>query len=1483
MTEVNRIKIDFKNLKSNHINSNDIISHNPEGTPNLFVAALDYLLKSIYNECFPKKFQLKVDPITVSKVDYYFEAEKSHLVNTTIKFLENYETTLELLLKLWLDTNETKTNIQTLIGKGKEINVANLKQYINSLKTLTECYVEEPLVPEADEEPLAPEPPEPPEPPAPPAAPAASIDIKDPSSFIVFPPLPLPPLPDAPLEVINDPSSFIVFPPLPLPPLPDAPLEVINDPSSFIVFPPLPLPPLPDAPLEVINDPSSFIVFPPLPLPPLPDKLEDEEIKDPSSFIVFPPLPLPPLPEAPEEEEEEEEDEEEAKDPSSSIILPPFPLPPLPEAPKIPILNPASIIVFPPLPLPPLPPEPPINIFELDAITPVRVLLNIRDDIQPKKTTETKGGNLSKIFKDNYKENTVKFDNKTYGDFFRNLYDQANTVIDRDTIDVNILQSFSDNNNAEEKKDQNRKNIIPKMIHYDLYSLFNSTKDTNRFNNLIYSVYGVSGSGKTYTLFGKDDDKKYSILDNVIHNINKHTKDKVDLEITLKIYEYYGILSDKYLYNNSNIYNYINNIEDNTSKLEKNSVFIDTDICKHAISYYKIEQDSSFEGKYNIQRETNEEIKKINIDFLKSGNINNLLKDINNYRRNTNLLDKDPEDQNLLDENKNLYILYTPNNPQSSRSYLGIEFGITYKNTYTDTKTENKTITVLDIPGTENKNTIYDFNFEDIKSDSIHFEDVHEYNQYAIYINMIYIKIINQRIRQSKANIKVFSEFLSTFEFLKGDDTDAYFLEAEQLKSIKKTHMLESSNTNKSARQTERLRLSKTQGFKNANDDKLYEQIDEDIKTKLLKEFNKYTLTSNQFIKILKLYYPQEKSSEDIDLQKITTKDINTFITKETIDYNNIITNYNLLFKKYDTYLTKFFIKYNELGFKFYELQKNDKTINSLIPEKIFLNDYYINKKDFKILNPISTSEYFLDIVDIYKQTFLDDYNKHIQTDPKKTDNFSSVTKIAIAKYQDRKIEIQDNYRKEINTLLNFILYYNIYNISKYIEIIDTKDLKKDAFNYILVYKLINIINDKYNKYLNPTTTTQYFNPEFIVNGVFNKNIYINYSKAFIESDFFKEFTKKFNNKIKEFEKINITSSLTSDSARPTTPRPGTARPGTARPTTARPTSPEEYTPTIISTYFNKRIGIKSYNDKGVLKNGEINNLDIHYYSNAKQKEENECDFEKIYNKFFRILFLQSNFISASLLDFQRYVNTFPKSDEKRSNNISNKLINYLTKFTEKDSKIILFSCLRNDVQDTTGLENSYEDHKIKDLFTDTIKTLEFAHCANPNRNSESDICTSDNLTLFIYCTKDILPLKPVIPKKTGGAILLENTLLSINPDPNQLYFYSWIFAIFIFSVTSVYTTQKLYDSTLIPQNEFSICASFILGFTILCALYALVAGNMKALLSFLVFFTLFATTCLYNIPEEFKSANPVYYRNCQYSMIIIWLLTLVLTGFIMF
>jgi len=147
------------------------------------------------------------------------------------------------------------------------------------------------------------------------------------------------------------------------------------------------------------------------------------------------------------------------------------------------------------------------------------------------------------------------------------------------------------------------------------------------------------------------------------------------------------------------------------------------------------------------------------------------------------------------------------------------------------------------------------------------------------------------------------------------------------------------------------------------------------------------------------------------------------------------------------------------------------------------------------------------------------------------------------------------------------------------------------------------------------------------------------------------------------------------------------------------------------------------------------------------------------------------------------------------------------------------------------------------------------------------------NLILFNYELQSI----------SGGENILTNTLLSINPDPNQLYFYSWIFALFIFSVTSIYTSIQLHDHSLIPQNDFSLCATFMLEFSVFCALYSLASGNMKAFITFLIFFTLFATTCLYNIPEDFKSANPIYYRNCQYSMIIIWILTLVLTGFIMF
>ena len=148
--------------------------------------------------------------------------------------------------------------------------------------------------------------------------------------------------------------------------------------------------------------------------------------------------------------------------------------------------------------------------------------------------------------------------------------------------------------------------------------------------------------------------------------------------------------------------------------------------------------------------------------------------------------------------------------------------------------------------------------------------------------------------------------------------------------------------------------------------------------------------------------------------------------------------------------------------------------------------------------------------------------------------------------------------------------------------------------------------------------------------------------------------------------------------------------------------------------------------------------------------------------------------------------------------------------------------------------------------------------------------------TQFNYC--DELTNKPATTSGGGfvSNIALHSVIL-INPDPNYLPLYSWFFAIFIFTGLSVYISQQLYDRYLIPQNEFYVCASFILCFIGLTALYTLTINNMKVFLSLIILFTLFASACLLNLPEDFKAQHIELYNNCQYALCIIWVLALFL------
>ena len=1531
------ITIDKKSISKDGkqvIAFDEIASRNlsEDGTIEIFVAALKYLLRRIYKECFPTKINddIPYNPVTVNigkqlqpKL-YWFDADHKHLITVTLLFLETFKNPLSSIHNRWISIdklidNDTDTEIQNkLREKGGQDSIDFLINLITQLSKRTDIECNEP------------------------------ID----SSLIVVP------------SGLINPSTFIILPPLPLPPLPLPPLPL----------PPLPLPPLPGEPVEEIKliDPSTFILFPPLPLPPLPDGPVEQEITllDPSSVFVFPPMPLPPLPNGVEEE---------PLNPAETILLPPMPLPPISAEPMIDIMNPAEVILLPPMPLMPLPAEPPVVISFEDKTQPVRIIVNTYN--------KKEGGKYEEISKliPRYDPSIISFgeENKEYGVFYRNLKNINDTNIELKLDNVSDIDSFTKNynNDIDTPTIQNKSEFIPSMIAYDILSLYNTNA---KFNNLIYSVYGISGSGKSYTLFDKDNSA--SVLGNIIKYIKKFAKNIVNNEVEVLVYDYYGEISDSKLWkgcciNNSDkppiesVYWKINRPsnkeiftaddikdvippEDNDNYLQKLTFLTPAAVAEDEASQIKFNNEKTFNLNKFIPNTDAKQQYKITISV---DDIPQLINNINEFRRKWSIEDID---------NKEFHVLYTTNNPKSSRSYLGIEICLP----------NDKSITVLDLPGTEDKKTIVDFNFDEITFKDLRFENAAEYNRYVLYINLVLISLIDKDIisddkiiiggarvspevpkeawsqeklpKINKKNNKINIEPLPTTSSIPSLRTINNPLYKSPPSS---TSTKSSSSTNKinnplstphpsswepipkNARpttatlppitlnptKTKPVSIPKQQAFKlqdlipnifrygtkenagilqnyldtsqgntqyynfeNKHIEYFFDYILHNITNTTLQNFILYqkvspfnksdeykntefimtqaefkayrNLNDNKkidFDKNIKIKYATKMSNKrDFiskylkEIQAYTSDDIKKFeIPDDELceKYNTAMTGYESYLKRYDNFMkleltaTEVDIDYTgnfqklKQKYTFYKLLTDVqfKAYNGLfdIESTTQKPPEYISKflkQKISIINPINACEYFKSISSIYLENNID--------------------------------------KTTINEFLNFVLYNNLKRISLYIESGNTENISNVNINryiYLTSFKLFNKINDIYgnafskwyinnehkndiiydSKYKNIGGSVQYFIPEYIHNGNYHMNIYINYNKSLFESNsYITTFLNDFKNHINE------------------------------------------------TNYNNKQFFISRIE--------KIKLRQTRYKTgNVPDDEDDRCNFTKMYNMYFKSLLLQSNFISTSLYDLQRYITTFQDKSTQLSVT-DNILINYLNKFNT-NAKLILITCLRNDIKDkkyplestdtATGYILTNDDKINNNRYDDTKNSLIFTHCANPVRYRENidkskykinNIyeCNTNNLLLFNYNIE-------FVKFSIKGGELIQNTLLSINPDPNQLYFYSWIFAIFIFSVTSVYTSQQLHDHALIPQNEFSLCAIFILEFSALCALYALASGNIKAFASFLIFFTLFATICLYNIPEDFKSTNPVYYRNCQYSMIVIWMLTLITTGIIVF
>lgn len=216
-------------------------------------------------------------------------------------------------------------------------------------------------------------------------------------------------------------------------------------------------------------------------------------------------------------------------------------------------------------------------------------------------------------------------------------------------------------------------------VERDMDNLISTAQsETKQKMNYIYSAYGYSGSGKSFTLL--NNDKGEAVLDIVLRQLTE--KIPSGLEIKMAVYDLYGemINDTEYKIEKVTAFNInnptIDSIIDNVSH---------EPVLEALESSIDISQFSDFDK--NVKKHV------MTISNGHSNLITKIYKLINEYRVKTDFAGS-------RDHVLEPHIRVTPNNPESSRSHIFIDLYI-FKNNELQGK-----VTIMDMAGTENVESI---------------------------------------------------------------------------------------------------------------------------------------------------------------------------------------------------------------------------------------------------------------------------------------------------------------------------------------------------------------------------------------------------------------------------------------------------------------------------------------------------------------------------------------------------------------------------------------------------------------------------------------------------------------------------------------------------------------------------------------------------------------------------------------------------------
>lgn len=877
-------------------------------------------------------------------------------------------------------------------------------------------------------------------------------------------------------------------------------------------------------------------------------------------------------------------------------------------------------------------------------------------------------------------------------------------------------------------------------INEDVERIFNyyeSNKDNKPFKpkHYIYSAYGYSGSGKSYTLLTGQD----SIFNRIIQKLNTYGMDK--FVIKMVVYDYYGEIEDDKCLNAD--------VEETlTSEIKADTTLFT--IKNNQVNYERIN---------NINKGT------VTNDYIYKPPINDLLNAANKYIDNINKTREKENFEKDLNKPQKYHVRSTPNNPVSSRAHLFVDMYIVDKNN------ENSLIgkiTLMDMGGSEDVNAIQSDYFTKVEQEVF---DPTYIKGYIKNVADILINTINDNVYSDstpsgissklKSGVALSDNIKTTLKAIPYNPPKSTLLnlyivsnpnnwlkliynnKESLLKFIALNNILRIKNSQTNITDTENIinKIIKSNNYKDYTDNNaeyMKYQKAIDIINELLQNKNTGYISDAVLPEIkgaFNKYFPEKIQNIEQDFIKVKT-----IVYKSN---NDIAKKHNLIESQIFKLDPKLSFKDNDITFsinfdtafinKIFMIKKilenpNKTDIESLIN---YNNNYITNKnnriklchdnlvvllKNFNY-NLKTVQDNFINIKELLKPLEnLPPTTTDLKTLREQYYGENGNIRKGIIKVKEKLIEKQNNINSNIKILknniedINYIINYN--NFENIQTILNT-NIIKDSIKYIF-----NLLNDNNNEFFTNIKNTLQKNLDNIIE---NKTDYRKVKQEIINLSFINTITS--DDIIKNINKY-ISTNISIEPNKPI----------------------NTYSGTIAGLKDNKIISDDEINLANYLTTGDIDIL-VKYINNIPTDLTKELEeFDTIIKNIHCPLRYQGNFINKTLFDIKNYAESLAKSQESKTEDFLTKDLmknNIITNDTF-EQKFILMTNIRLDFKDE-GNDSRHQNYK-----NSFIKSLEFAHCINPFKG-ESDgyykECPNGENPTPPTAPTQLIPTPPTAPK----------------------------------------------------------------------------------------------------------------------------------------